>query len=160
MLAVRRGGHHARDSPVEHARGSGLRAAKGRAHAHLAALGGAQAADGRGAGGVRSVKPGELVAQNIAALVQGTRGHQLAMYVVYENPLPMLADDPAAYRDGRADLKFLREVPTTWDETRALAGEVGEFIVIARRHGTSWYVGAMNAMKPRELELRLDFLGP
>jgi alpha-glucosidase len=80
------------------------------------------------------------------------------MYVVYENPLPMLADDPSAYR-GQPELPFLREVPTTWDETRALAGEVGRFIVVARRKGDAWYLGAMNGMAPRQIDVRLDFLG-
>ena len=110
------------------------------------------------AGGFRSVRPADFKPQNIAPLVWGSRAHQLAMYVVYENPLPMLSDDPYAYR-GQPELKFLQQIPTTWDETRALAGEVGGYIIVARRHGNAWYVGTMNALKPRDLQIPLTFLG-
>jgi len=109
-------------------------------------------------GGMRSVRPSEFKAQWVAPLVMGTRSHELARYVVYENPLPMLADDPSAYR-GQVGLEFLRQVPTTWDATRVLAGEVGQYIVIARRHGRDWYLGAMNGGVARRLTVPLSFLG-
>ena len=66
---------------------------------------------------------------------QGTRCHQLAMYVIYESPLQMLADSPSNYRREPDSLAFLSAVPTVWDETRVLDAKVGEFIVTARRHG-------------------------
>ena len=91
-------------------------------------------------------------------LAQGTRGHQLAMYVVYESPLQMLADYPAAYR-GQPGIEFLGRVPTTWDATRVLDGGVGEFITVARRSGTEWYVGSMTNWQARELGIPLRFLG-
>ena len=109
-------------------------------------------------GGFRAVRPEDFEARRIAPPVIGTRSRALAMYVVYENPMPMVADFPAAYR-GQPGFKFLCEVPTTWDETRVLAGEVGRHIVIARRHGADWYVGAMTDGSPRELTVPLDFLG-
>ena len=109
-------------------------------------------------GGMRSVRPADFKFQWVAPLVMGTRSHELARYVVYENPMPMLADDPAAYQ-GQIGLDFLRQVPTTWDETRVLAGAVGEYVVIARRHGDQWYLGAMNGSTPRTLTVPLDFLG-
>ena len=65
-------------------------------------------------------------------MVMGTRCQQLAMYVVYESPLMMVSDSPEAYR-GAVGTDFIRQVPTSWDETRVLAGEVGEYVVIARR---------------------------
>ncbi len=68
-------------------------------------------------GGMRSVLPENYQPHDKGPSVQGTRGHQLAMYVVYQNHLPMLADYPAAY-EGQAGLDFLAEVPATWDETR------------------------------------------
>ena len=68
---------------------------------------------------------------------QGTRCQQLAMYVVFESPLQMLADSPSNYRSEPESLAFLSAVPTVWDETRVLSGEVGEHILVARRqrHG-------------------------
>ena len=92
-------------------------------------------------------------------LAQGTRCHQLAMYVVYESPLQMLVDYPAAYR-GQPGIEFLKKVPTSWDETRVLDGRVGEFITVARRSGTEWYLGSMTDWERRELSIPLRFLGP
>lgn len=89
----------------------------------------------------------------------GTRCNQLAMYVVYENPMPMVCDTPDSYI-GQPGFDFLKEVPTTWDETRVLSGEVGEHIVVARRKGKDWYVGAMTDWTPRSLPMPLNFLGP
>ena len=92
-------------------------------------------------------------------LAQGTRGHQLAMYVVYESPLQMLVDYPAAYR-GQPGIEFLGRVPTSWEEPRVLQGSVGEFITVARRSGKEWYVGSMTDWDERELRIPLRFLGP
>ena len=92
-------------------------------------------------------------------LAQGTRAHQLAMYVVYESPLQMLVDYPAAYR-GQPGIEFLGRVPTSWEETRVLQGRVGEFITVARRSGTEWYVGSMTNWERRELSIPLRFLDP
>ena len=64
-------------------------------------------------------------------LVLGTRCHQLALYVVYENPMPMVADVPKAYED-QPGFDFVVEVPTTWDETKFVAGEAGEYVVVAK----------------------------
>ena len=91
---------------------------------------------------------------------QGTRCQQLAMYVVYESPLQMLADSPSNYRREPESLAFLSAVPTVWDETRVLGASVGEFVAVARRKGRDWYVGAMTNWTPRDLDLDLSFLGP
>jgi alpha-glucosidase len=109
-------------------------------------------------GGFRSVRTEEFCPRDVAPEVMGTRCHQLAMYVVYENPLPMAVDYPAAYRD-RPGLDFLASVPTTWDETRVIDGKVGDYITIARRKGDDWYVAAMTDATPRELKIPLTFLG-
>jgi alpha-glucosidase len=77
-------------------------------------------------------------------LTQTTRCQALAMFVVYDSPLQMGSDDPDAYRDAEG-FEFIRRVPTAWDETRFLAGEPGRSIVLARRSGAAWYVGAMIA---------------
>ena len=87
----------------------------------------------------------------------GTRVHQVAMYVLYESPLQMLADNPSNYLADSACTAFIARIPTVWDETVALAGEVGEFAAIARRHGNTWYVGAMTDWDKRDLSLVLPF---
>ena len=90
--------------------------------------------------------------------MMGTPTHQLATYVVYENYLPMVADYPAAYED-RLGIEFISQVPVTWDETRVINGQVGDFITIARRKGDVWYVGSMADGNARTLAIPLDFLG-
>ena len=109
-------------------------------------------------GGFRNVTPAEFKPRDKAPLVMTTRAQQLAMYVVYESPLQMVADYPGAYR-GQPGAEFLKEVPASWDETRVPAGEIGRYIVVARRHGGDWFIGAMTNEEPRTLRVRLDFLG-
>ena len=89
----------------------------------------------------------------------GTRVHQLAMYVVFESPLQMLADSPSNYLREAECLDFITSVPTVWDETRALTAQVGDWVAVARRRGNTWYVGAMTDWTPRELDIDLSFLG-
>jgi alpha-glucosidase len=110
-------------------------------------------------GSFRHVWPREFEPRNIAPVVKGTRARTLASYVVLENYLPMVADYPAAYRN-QPGLEFLRQVPTTWDETRVLNGAPGQYITIARRSDTQWYVGSMTDGSPRHMAIPLDFLGP
>lgn len=88
----------------------------------------------------------------------GTRCHQLAMYVVYESPLQMLAESPSHYLKEAECMEFLSAVPTVWDTSIVLQGEVGEYVAIARRSGDDWYVGAMTNWDARELEVDLSFL--
>jgi alpha-glucosidase len=87
-----------------------------------------------------------------------TRAHGLAMFVVYESPLQTVADTPDAYA-GQPETAFIGQVPTTWDETRFISGEIGQSIVLARRKGRDWYVGAMTNADGRTVNLPLDFLG-
>jgi len=88
----------------------------------------------------------------------GTRCHQLAMYVVYESPLQMLADSPSHYLEEKECLKFLSKVPCVWDETHVLDARVADYILIARKSGEEWYLGAMTDWTPRELDVDLNFL--
>jgi alpha-glucosidase len=111
------------------------------------------------AGGFRSVRPADFLPHDVGPEVPTTRCQQLAMYVVYEDPLPMAVDYPAAYRN-RPGIEFLTAVPTTWDETRFIQGEVGEYITIARRKGAEWYVGSMTNDTARTLRIPLYFLPP
>jgi alpha-glucosidase len=89
---------------------------------------------------------------------QGTRCHQLAMYVIYESPLQMLADSPSNYLREPDTMEFLGPVPTVWDETRVLAAKIGDYVVVARRNGKLWYVGAMTDWTARDQEIDLSFL--
>ena len=89
----------------------------------------------------------------------GTRCHQLAMYVVYEAPLQMLSDSPTNYLREPETMEFLSAVPTEWDETRVLDAKIADYVVVARRNGRDWYVGAMTDWTARSLEIDLSFLG-
>jgi alpha-glucosidase len=89
----------------------------------------------------------------------GTRCHQLGMYVVYESPLQMLADNPSNYYREPECMKFLSRVPTVWDETLILAAKVSDYVLTARRNGDVWYLGGMTDWDPRVLKASLDFLG-
>jgi alpha-glucosidase len=110
-------------------------------------------------GGFRSVSSAEFMPRDRAPVVMGTRCHNLALYVVYENPMPMVADAPSAYK-GQAGFEFITKVPTTWDETRFVIGEPGEYIVLARRKDHDWYLGGITNWTARELEVPLTFLPP
>ena len=109
-------------------------------------------------GAFRNAARGEFKALDVAPMSQGTRAHQLAMYVVYESPLVMVSDYPEAY-EGQPGLEFIEKVPTVWDDTKVLGGEPARFVAVARRHGDAWYLGAMTDWEARDLDLRLDFLG-
>ena len=89
---------------------------------------------------------------------QGTRVHQMAMYTTFEAPLQMLADSPTQYMRNQECTDFIAQVPTTFDETIALDGKLGEYTVIARRKGTTWYLAALTDWTPRDLTLNLNFL--
>jgi len=88
----------------------------------------------------------------------GTRCHQLAMYVVFESPLQMLADSPSNYLREPEAMEFLGPVPTVWDETKVLDAKIGEYVLLARRSGKDWYVGAMTNWTGRDLDVDLSFL--
>lgn len=115
-------------------------------------------------GGFHSARAGEFRKRNHEPLVMTTRGQAVAMYVVYDSPFQMVSDSPSAYKtsDGKgwADgAEFIQLVPTSWDETRILAGDIGQYIVSARRKGDTWYIGAMSNEQGRTLTVPLDFLG-
>jgi alpha-glucosidase len=88
----------------------------------------------------------------------GTRCHQLAMYVIFESALQMLADSPSHYLREPETMRFLGPVPTTWDDTRVLQAKMGDYVAVARRKNTDWYIGAMSDWTKRELEIDFSFL--
>ena len=99
------------------------------------------------------------VRSNSEPMSQGTRCRQLGMYVVYESPFNMLCDSPVHYERERECTEFIAGVPTVWDETVAIDGKVGDFVVIARRKGDVWYIGGLTGWDERKVEIDLGFLG-
>ncbi len=87
----------------------------------------------------------------------GTRCHQLAMYVVYESPLQMLADSPSNYYDEPECMEFLSVVPTVWDTTIVLSAKIADNIAVARKNGNEWYVGVMTD-DAKDMTIDLSFL--
>lgn len=90
----------------------------------------------------------------------GTRAYQMALFVIFESGLQMLADNPTLYYRNADCTEFITQVPTTWDETIALVAEAGEVAVVAKRKGDKWFIGGMtnNHKNVREMEISLDFL--
>lgn len=107
--------------------------------------------------------------RNTLPYVKTTRGQAVAMFVVYDSPFQMLADSPISYSktngkwpqpqsEWEDGLEFIKDVPVTWDETRILQGDIGEYIVSARRKGKDWYIGAMTNESGRTVTIPLEFL--
>jgi alpha-glucosidase len=88
----------------------------------------------------------------------GTRAHELAMYVVFDQPLGYLCDSPTEYRKYKNIMRFLSAVPTTWDKTVPLEAKLGEYVIVARQRGEEWYVGAMTNHEGRNIEIDFAFL--
>ncbi len=110
-------------------------------------------------GGFRAVPDSAFQIQFTRPLMGGTRCHMLAMYVVLESYLAMVCDYPEAY-EGEPGFEFLTQVPTTWDETRVPTAELDQYVTIARRKGSSWYVGSINNREARTIKVPMDFLPP
>jgi len=87
----------------------------------------------------------------------GTRAYQLALYVVFESGVQMLADNPTLYYRSPDCTEFITSVPTTWDETKALAATVGELAVVAKRKGDKWFIGGITNGKENERSVTLNF---
>lgn len=95
---------------------------------------------------------------NDGTRVHTTRAHQIALYPVLLSGMQQLADVPEHYSDV-PEFEFLRKVPASWDESRVLQGEIGDYITMARRSGSDWFVGSLTDEQARSLEVPLDFLG-
>jgi alpha-glucosidase len=109
-------------------------------------------------GAMRNATRTTFAAINSQPMAMGTRCHQLGMYVVYVAPLQMLSDSPSNYLREPEIMEFLGAVPTEWDDTKVLDARIAEYVVVARRNGKEWYVGAMNDWTPRTLDIDLSFL--
>lgn len=112
-------------------------------------------------GAMLSMQPELYCGNRPNAASIGTRAYQMALFVLFETGLQMLADNPTLYYRNDECTRFISRVPVTWDETRALKAVAGKFAVVAKRKGDKWYVGAINGSNEGiELEIPLDFLTP
>jgi len=89
---------------------------------------------------------------------QGTRCHELAMYVLFDQPFAMLCDSPAEYEKYPDILQYLSAVPTAFDDTRVLDAQLGQYAVAAKRKGDRWFVGALSNWDARDVEFDFSFL--
>lgn len=110
-------------------------------------------------GAMRNATKNNYKPDGTRPMSQGTRTHQLALYIVFDAPLQMLADDPTSYMREQESTNFIAKVPTVFDQTVPLDGEVGEFVAVARRKGNNWFAGAITNWNARELTIDCSFLG-
>lgn len=109
-------------------------------------------------GSMQSAQPEDNRGTGSMPIGSGTRAYQMALYVVFESGLQMLADSPTRYMREDECTRFIASVPTTWDETRVLSAKAGDHYVVARRKGSRWFVGAITGGKPQSIDISLDFL--
>ena len=111
-------------------------------------------------GAMISMQPNVYRSERPNAASIGTRAYQLALFVVFESGLQMLADNPTLYYRNEDCTRFITQVPVTWDETVALEAKAGEYVIVAKRKGDKWFIGGMtnNGEKEREFTIKLDFL--
>lgn len=109
-------------------------------------------------GAMRNATRENYYPSNSEPMSQGTRCHQLAMYIILESPFNMLCDSPSNYMREPESTSFIAQVPTVWDETVVLDGKMGEYIITARRKGDTWFVGGLNNWDARDVEVDLSFL--
>lgn len=89
---------------------------------------------------------------------QGTRVHQMALYVLYESPLQMLSDSPSNYMKEQECTDFLVNIPVVWDDLKVMEAKIADYLLLARRSGNEWFVGALTDWNAREMVLDLSFL--
>ena len=110
-------------------------------------------------GAMENARRDNFFGNNDHPMSQGTRVHQMAMYATFEAPLQMLADSPTKYEREQECTDFIVRIPTVYDETVVIDGRMGEYTVVARRKGETWYVAAMTDWTARNLTIDLSFLG-
>lgn len=109
-------------------------------------------------GAMISMQPEVYSAQRPNAASIGTRAYQMALFVIFESGLQMLADNPTLYYRNEDCTQFITSVPTTWEETKALVAKLGEVAVVAKRKGQKWFVGGMTNNMEREVNIDFSFL--
>jgi alpha-glucosidase len=109
-------------------------------------------------GGMRNVNRGDFMPRNTLPMVQDTRSAEMALYVVFYEPLKMFCDATSTYAKEMECFKFLATVPTSWNETKVVDAKAGDYVVVARRIGKTWYVAGITDNSARELHLDLSFI--
>ena len=110
-------------------------------------------------GGMTNVQPNDNHTTGPLPMASGTRAYQMALYVVFSSGIQMLSDCPTRYNQYPDCTEFMTSVPVTWDETKVLAAEPGRYVVMARRKGNKWFIGAINDGERRNLNIDLSFIG-
>lgn len=110
-------------------------------------------------GAMNNATRAQFFGNNDHPMSQGTRAHQVAMYTIFDAPLQMLADSPSKYIKEQETTNFISKIPTTWDEVVPLDGRLGQYVAVAKRKGTTWYVAAMTDWTPCQLTISLSMLG-
>ncbi len=110
-------------------------------------------------GAMRNGQGDAFTVSNSLPMSQGTRCHQLGMYITYIAPFSMVADSPDEYISDKHCIDLIASIPTVWDNSKAIAGKIGEYIVMARNKGADWFVSGINNEKPLKGEMKLEFLG-
>jgi alpha-glucosidase len=109
-------------------------------------------------GGMRNLQSGHNLRFTLPS-VHGTRCSEMAMFVIYNEPLKMLCDAPSVYEREPEITGFISKIPTVWDDTKVLEAKFGEYIVEARQTGKNWYVAGMNGEHAREVTIDFSFFG-
>ena len=111
-------------------------------------------------GAMNSMQPDNYSARRPNSGSIGTRAYQMALFVVFESGLQMLADNPTLYYNNDDCTRFITSVPQLWDDTKVLSAELGEHLVVAKRNGDEWFIGGISAehKEPIEMDVPLDFL--
>jgi alpha-glucosidase len=109
-------------------------------------------------GGMRNTLNRHSISFNLPQ-VHGTRCNEMALYVIYFEPLKMLCDAPSYYRREKEITQYISEIPTVWDDTKVLEAKFGEYILMARRHGDTWYIAGITGNNSRLFNIQFDFLG-
>ena len=110
-------------------------------------------------GAMRNAHAIDYMISHSNPMSQGTRCHQLAMFVCYDSPLQMLNDSPSNYYKEEESTTFISKMPTVWDNTKVLDAKVGDYILMARQKGNNWYLGALTDLDARSLNVDCSFLG-
>ncbi len=105
-------------------------------------------------------KPQNMKANFNKPMTLGTRAHQVAMYTVFESPIQMLCDSPSVYKREQETVDFIKQIPTTWDQTKVLKAAISDYLVVVRKKDEKWYLGAMTDNTERNFDVKLSFLNP
>src|SRR5690554_65282 len=109
-------------------------------------------------GSMVNVQPSNFNISHYRPMSMGTRAHQVAMYAVYESALQMYCESPSTYYREHETTDFIAAFPSVWDETKVLAADIGNYVMVARRSGKQWFIGAMTDGTARELTVDFSFL--